>query len=113
VKVCKDTAHIANSLDEGAMLWHERLGHLNMARFQELDAMVDGMNLRAMPLHHVCEACIEDKCQRTSFHKYEATRNSKLLKLVHSDVCGPHLVVEHDTLSPSSTTFQEKFMFTF
>ncbi len=30
VKVRKDTAHIANSFDEGAKLWHERFGHLNM-----------------------------------------------------------------------------------
>jgi hypothetical protein len=89
VKVCKDTMHIANSLDEGAMLWRERLGHLNMARLKELDAMVDGMNLKEVPLHHVCEACIEGKHQRTFFPKDEATRASKLLELVHSDVCEP------------------------
>jgi hypothetical protein len=28
VKVHKDTAHITNSLEEGAMLWHERLAIL-------------------------------------------------------------------------------------
>ncbi len=44
VKVRKDTTHIANSLDEGA-------------RLKELD----GMNLKEVPLHHVCEACIESK----------------------------------------------------
>jgi hypothetical protein len=55
VKVRKDTAHITNSSDEGAMLWHERLGHLNMASFKELDAMVDGMNFKEVPLHHICE----------------------------------------------------------
>jgi hypothetical protein len=57
VKVRKDAAHIANSLDEGAMLWHERLGHFHM----DLDAMVNGMNLKEVPLHHVCEACVEGK----------------------------------------------------
>jgi hypothetical protein len=31
---------------------------------------------------------IEGKHQRTSFSKDEATKASKLLKLVHSDVCG-------------------------
>jgi hypothetical protein len=46
VKVCKDTTHIANFLDEGAMLWHERVGHFNMTSLKELDAMVDGMNLK-------------------------------------------------------------------
>jgi hypothetical protein len=50
--------------------------------------MVDGMNLEDVPLHHVCEACIEGKHQRTTFPKDEATRASKLLELVHSDVCG-------------------------
>jgi hypothetical protein len=65
VKVHKDTAHIANFSDEGAMLWQERLGHLNMASLKELNAMVDGMNLKKMPLHHICEACIEGKHQRT------------------------------------------------
>jgi hypothetical protein len=89
VKVRKDTTHITNSLDEGAMFWHERFGHLNMARLKELDATVDGMNLKEVPLHHVCEACIEGKHQRTFFPKDEVTRASKLLELVHSDVCGP------------------------
>ncbi len=48
VKVQKDTAHIANSLDEGA-------------RLKELDAMVDGMNLKEISLHHVCEVCMKRK----------------------------------------------------
>jgi hypothetical protein len=43
VKVRKDMAHIANSLDEGAMLWHERLGHLNMEGLKEWDI---GNNLK-------------------------------------------------------------------
>ncbi len=38
----------------------------------------------------MCEACIErKKHQRTSFPRDEVTRASKLLELVHSDVCGP------------------------
>jgi hypothetical protein len=49
--------------------------------------MVNGMNLKEVPLHHVCEAYIENKHQRTFFLKDEAIRASKLLELVHSDVC--------------------------
>ncbi len=67
MKVCKDTTHIINSLDEGTILWHEKLGHLNMASLKELDAMVDGMNLKKVPLHHICEGCIKSKHQKTSF----------------------------------------------
>jgi hypothetical protein len=60
-----------------------------MARLTKLEKMVNGMNLKEVPLHHVCEACIEGKHQRTSFLKDETTRASKLLELVHNDVCGP------------------------
>ncbi len=63
VKVRKYTTHIANSLEESAMHWHERLGHLNMACLKELDAMVDGMNLKEVPLHHICEGCVKGKHQ--------------------------------------------------
>jgi hypothetical protein len=89
VKVRKDVAHIANSLDEGGMFWHERLGHLNMASLKELDAMVDGMNFKQVSLHHICEGCIKGKHQRTSFPKDGATRASQLLEIVHTNVCGP------------------------
>jgi hypothetical protein len=57
--------------------------------------MVNGTNLKEVPLHHVCEACIERKHQRTSFPKDEATRASKLLKLVHSNVCEPMKTTSH------------------
>jgi hypothetical protein len=61
VNVRKDTTHIANSLEEGTMLRHDRLGHLNMASLKELDAMVDGMNLKEVSLHRICEACVKGK----------------------------------------------------
>ncbi len=76
MKVHKDTTQIANSLEESAMLWHEKLGHFNMASLQELDAMVDGMNLKEVPLHPICEGCVKGKHQRTSFPKDGATRAS-------------------------------------
>ncbi len=88
MKVHKNMAHIANSLEESAMLWHERLGHLNMANLEELDAMVDGMNLKEVSLHHICEGCVKGKHQITSFPKDGAKKASQLLEIVHTDVCG-------------------------
>ncbi len=55
----KESANVAKSSNEGATLWHQRLGHLNMASLKKLENMVNGMNLKEVPLHHVCEACIE------------------------------------------------------
>ncbi len=86
---------MAKSLKEGATLWHQRLAHLNMASFKKLENMVNGMNLKEVPLHHVCETCIEGKHQRTSFPKDEASRASKLLELLHNDVCGPMKTTSH------------------
>jgi hypothetical protein len=73
----------------------KRLGHLNMASLKELDAMVDGMNLKEVPLHHDCEGCIKSKHQRTSFPKDGTTRVSQLLEIVHTDVCKPMRTTSH------------------
>jgi hypothetical protein len=69
INVRKERANVAKSSNEGATLWHQRLGHLNMASLNKLETMVNGMNLKEVPLHHVCEACIENKHQRTYFLK--------------------------------------------
>jgi len=60
-----------------------------MASLKKLENMVNGLNLKEVPLHHVCETCIESKHQRTYFPKDEVTKASKLLELVHNNVCGP------------------------
>jgi hypothetical protein len=95
VNVCKDTTHIANSLEKGVLLWHERFGHLNMASLKEFDAMVDDMNLKEVSLHRICEGCVKGKHQRTSFLKDEATRASQFLEIVHIDVCEPMKTTSH------------------
>jgi hypothetical protein len=95
LKVRKDMTHIANSLEETAMLWHERLGHFNMASLKELDAMMDGMNFTEVPLHHICEGCVKGKHQITSFPKDETTRALELLEIVHTNVCRPMKTTSH------------------
>jgi hypothetical protein len=91
VKVRKDMTHIANSLDENAKFWHERLSHFNMASLKELD----GMNLKEVSLHQDCEGCIKNKHQITSFPKDRAMKASQLLEIVHTDVCGPMRITSH------------------
>jgi hypothetical protein len=44
--VRKESANVAKSLNEGAMLWHQRFSCLNMASLKKLDQMVNGMNLK-------------------------------------------------------------------
>jgi hypothetical protein len=57
--------------------------------------MVDGMNLKEVSLHHICERCVKGKHQKTSFPKDGATRVSQLLEIVHTDVCRPMKTTSH------------------
>ncbi len=57
--------------------------------------MVNGMNLKDMPLHYVSEGCIDGEHQRTSFPKDEAMTISKLLEIVHGNVCKPMKTTFH------------------
>jgi len=66
-----------------------------MASLREMDAMVDGMNLKEVTLHRICEGCIKGKHQRTSFPKDGAMRASQLLEIVHTDVCRPMKTTLH------------------
>jgi len=52
-----------------------------MANLKKLEKMVNGMNLKEVPLHHVCELCIEGKHQRISFPKDERERFSSFWNL--------------------------------
>jgi len=66
-----------------------------MASLKELDKMVNGMNLKEIPLHHVSEGCIDGEHQRTYFPKDEAMTTSKLLENFHASVCGPMKTTFH------------------
>jgi len=77
---------VAKYFNERATLWHQKINHLNMASLMKLEKMVNGMNLKETPLHHVCEACIEGKHQRTSFLKDQATRVLEILFVYNSNV---------------------------
>jgi hypothetical protein len=57
--------------------------------------MVNGMNLKEVSLHYICERCIKSKHQRTSFPKDGLTRVLKLLEIFHIDVCEPMSTTLH------------------
>ena len=81
------------SSNQGALeLWHRRLGHLNVKGVSALQHMVSGMDLRkplnsTLPL--ACKGCIEGKQHRVAFPSDGGRRATKVLEIVHSDVCGP------------------------
>ena len=73
-------------------LWHRMLGHLNVKSMKSLQHIVKGLNLSSCKhdwSSMVCKGCIEGKQARQPFPQDGATRATKPLELVHSDVCGP------------------------
>lgn len=81
---------LAANEQPNSMLWHRRLGHLN---FQSMCKMRDGAVLginfddNLVKLKN-CETCAAGKQCRFPFTKNDKT-SSRVLELVHSDLCGP------------------------
>ncbi|WBP92221.1 reverse transcriptase domain-containing protein [Kitasatospora cathayae] len=74
------------SKDE-TLLWHLRLGHINLNRIQRLvkSGPLSDLELGTLP---VCESCIEGKMTKRPFSA-KGNRATEPLELIHSDLCGP------------------------
>lgn len=92
VNTLTDSANFTNSgKNPDLKMWHERLGHLNERDLKDLakKQLVLGLKINSNEKLPTCETCIKGKHAQTPFPKVSKTRSSKLLELVHSDVCGP------------------------
>ena len=85
---------MAVAAKETAHLWHRRYGHLgweNLAKLQK-DEMVAGLKVPAPAFtaekQKICETCTLAKHTRGPFPRSTST-TSRVLELVHMDVCGP------------------------
>ena len=67
-------------------LWHARLGHVHYKRMKEMSkmSMIPSIELD----HNKCKTCMLTKITRKPFK--HANRESKLLDLIHSDLCDLH-----------------------
>ena len=86
------TEQASAACEQGADLWHQRLGHVNGKYLADLSRkqMVTGLKLPSEPRLSFCEGCVEGKMHRLPFKSVgESHHSSRKLELVHSDVCGP------------------------
>lgn len=79
---------------KNVQLWHRRFGHLNAKSLDQLIRrdMVSGLKLNGGQNGKelvTCEACVLGKQTRKPFAVREGKRSSRVLELIHSDVCGP------------------------
>ncbi|GAA0153042.1 transmembrane signal receptor [Lithospermum erythrorhizon] len=89
--------------DEQAMLWHQRYGHLN---FKGLKTLKDKQMVTGLPSFKTqditCADCFNGKQTKQAQPKQTSWRASKVLELVHSDICGP--------ISPESKSGKHCFL---
>ncbi|RDY07901.1 hypothetical protein CR513_07924, partial [Mucuna pruriens] len=83
--VAKDSV---NAMNIEAFLWHRRLSHISEKWLNCLAKKNMLLELKNAKLEK-CSHCMAGKKTRVSFKKYPLSRKSKLLELVHSNVCGP------------------------
>lgn len=77
------------AVPQNIMMWHQRLGHLNIADMNKLSnegLTKDHFNVKANKLD--CETCHKAKIHQLPY-KTSAERAKEKLELVHSDICGP------------------------
>ena len=70
-----------------AYLWHCRLGHIHEGRIQKLlkDGYLDPFDYDS---YVTCEPCLHKKLTNSPFSG-TGEKATKLLELIHSNVCGP------------------------
>ena len=72
--------------ENSSILWHRRLGHISRERIERLvkEGILQNLDFTDF---HVCVDCI--KGNQTKHTKKGATRSNELLKIIHTDICGP------------------------
>lgn len=76
--------------EEISRLWHTRLGHVNYRSMMLMskDKMVYGMP-DIVQQSGICSGCLTSKQTRKAFPSKATYSTSKVLQLVHGDLCGP------------------------
>lgn len=75
---------------ESPEVWHRRLGHVNSYNMNKMQDAVEGVKFTetAKINKSNCLLCCEGKQSRLPF-AHEGNRSTKLLEVVHCDICGP------------------------
>ena len=81
-----------NSESHMCELWHRRMAHLHHGALRVLREIVTGLPQFGTEHQEVCRGCALVKYTKTSFLSSEH-RATRVLDLVHSDVCGPMSIV--------------------
>lgn len=90
-----------STYDNELMLWHRRLGHINPSYVRESGVLVKSDEDDSS---FSCASCLQGKMTRKPFPAVPEIKTTRILELVHSDVCGP---------MRTESTMKKRFFVTF
>ncbi|GJR48107.1 uncharacterized mitochondrial protein-like protein [Tanacetum coccineum] len=79
---------LQTNIDEESWLWHVRLGHIGFGAVNLMHKLAKGLPV-IKHQDQLCESCMVGKQTKKSFSKKATYRASKILEMVHGDICGP------------------------
>nr|GEX06823.1 hypothetical protein [Tanacetum cinerariifolium] len=86
LKVGKPYCLQAN-IDEESWLWHVRVGHIGFGDVNLMHMLAKGVPVTKHQ-DQLCESCMLRKQIKKSFSKKATYKASKILEMVHGDICG-------------------------
>jgi hypothetical protein len=81
---------ISTNQQSDMMQWHRKLGHINAQSLMKMKKIVDGVMFSEKDEASIknCTVCAEGKQHALPFGK-STRKSTRVLQLVHSDLCGP------------------------
>ena len=91
-----DEAMLTQTVNVG-MDWHRKMGHLNFKSLKKIASLCDGVpkEIANIDENNFCAVCVNAKQTRFPF-KTERMRATRILQIIHTDVCGPFEIETHD-----------------
>lgn len=71
--------------------WHRKLGHRDPEAIQRVvrEGLAKGVSIKKCDIYQTCECCAEGKIARKPFPRKTERQSTKVLDLIHTDICGP------------------------
>lgn len=78
-------------------LWRQRYGHLNYNSLLKIknNNLVNGMQFANSGNDSLCEICVKSKLKCLPYF-FKSTKSSRILEIIHTDVCGPITPTSHN-----------------
>nr|GEZ74739.1 ribonuclease H-like domain-containing protein [Tanacetum cinerariifolium] len=111
------TCLVAKASTDECILWHRRLGHLNVKTMNKLvrHNLVRGLPTKSFDNDHTCTACLKGKQHKASCKSKVVNSVTKPLYMLHIDLFGPTSVssISHKWYSLVVTNDFSRFTWTF